>query len=133
VTCFLNKIAGVYMQQGALNTNKLQSAVALEHHLARRIKTYFDNIPLTNAEGESSIEDIDLETIGRIEIIKGPNATSFGAGLGGTIHLLTNNTAQQNRLRNPILLTGSGLLKQSFSGGFAQERSSVYANYSFTK
>jgi outer membrane cobalamin receptor len=26
---------------------------------------------LTNAEGESSIEDIDLETIGRIEIIKG--------------------------------------------------------------
>jgi iron complex outermembrane receptor protein len=66
VTSVLNKIAGVYMQQGALNTNKLQSAVlALEHHLARRIKTYFDNIPLTNAEGESSIEDIDLETIGQ--------------------------------------------------------------------
>jgi hypothetical protein len=34
------------MQQGALNTNELQSAVlALEHHLARRIKTYFDNDP----------------------------------------------------------------------------------------
>jgi iron complex outermembrane receptor protein len=47
-----------------------------------------DNI-ITNAEGESSIEDIDIETIGKIQIIKGPNATSFGAGLGGII-LLTN-------------------------------------------
>jgi hypothetical protein len=41
---------------------------------------------LTNAEGESSIEDIDIETIGKIQIIKGPNATGFGAGLESIIH-----------------------------------------------
>jgi outer membrane cobalamin receptor len=27
------------------------------------------------SEGESTVEDIDLETIGRIEIIKGPNSS----------------------------------------------------------
>jgi iron complex outermembrane receptor protein len=132
VTSVLNKIAGVYMQQGALNTNRItiRGIGARTPFGTTRIKTYFDNIPLTNAEGESSIEDIDLETIGRIEIIKGPNATSFGAGLGGTIHLLTNNTAQQESFAKSNTTYGSfGLLKQSFSGGFAQERSSVYANY----
>jgi iron complex outermembrane receptor protein len=35
----------------------------------------------------STIEDIDMETIGSIEIIKGPNSTSFGSGLGGVINL----------------------------------------------
>jgi hypothetical protein len=44
------------MQQGALNTNKLQSILALEHHLADQIKTYFDNIPLTNAERNRALK-----------------------------------------------------------------------------
>lgn len=132
VTSVLNKIAGVYMQQGALNTNRItiRGIGARTPFGTTRIKMYLDNIPLTNAEGESSIEDIDLETIGRIEIIKGPNATSFGAGLGGTIHLLTNPTAGQQSFAKSNSTYGSfGLLKQSFSGGFAQEQANVYANY----
>ena len=132
LTTVLNKIAGVYMQQGALNTNRItiRGIGARTPFGTTRIKTYFDNIPLTSAEGESSIEDIDLETIGRIEIIKGPNATSFGAGLGGTIHLLTNPIAGQESFAKTNTTYGSfGLLKQSFSGGYAQERSNVYANY----
>jgi hypothetical protein len=34
-------------------------------------------IPLTTAEGSSTIEDIDMETIGSIEIIKGPNSLAL--------------------------------------------------------
>jgi iron complex outermembrane receptor protein len=30
-------------------------------------KAYYEGIPLTTAEGSSTIEDIDLETIGSIE------------------------------------------------------------------
>ena len=132
LTTVLNKIAGVYMQQGALNTNRItiRGIGARTPFGTTRIKTYFDNIPLTNAEGESSIEDVDLETIGRIEIIKGPNATSFGAGLGGTIHLLTNPIAGQESFASSNTTFGSfGLSKQSLSGGYAREQSNVYANY----
>jgi iron complex outermembrane receptor protein len=49
--------------------------------------------------------------------------------LGGTIHLLTNNTAAESFAKSNTTYRSFGLLKQSFSGGFAQERSSVYANY----
>jgi iron complex outermembrane receptor protein len=34
-------------------------------------KAYYEGIPLTTA-GSSTIEDIDMETIGSIEIIKDP-------------------------------------------------------------
>jgi iron complex outermembrane receptor protein len=43
----------------------------------KKIKAYYEGIPLTTAEGSSTIEDIDMETIGSIEIIKGPNSTSL--------------------------------------------------------
>jgi iron complex outermembrane receptor protein len=56
--------------QGALNTNRITIGIGARTLGTTRIKTYLDNIPLTNPEGESSIEDIDLETIGKIEIIK---------------------------------------------------------------
>jgi iron complex outermembrane receptor protein len=133
LTPVLNKIAGVYMQQGALNTNRItiRGIGARTPFGTTRIKTYLDNIPLTNAEGESSIEDIDLETVGKIQIIKGPNATSFGAGLGGIIHLLTNPGSNQKSFVKSNSTYGSfGLLKQSFSGGYAQEGANGYANYS---
>ena len=132
LTPILNKTAGVYMQQGALNTNRItiRGIGARTPYGTSRIKTYFDNIPLTNAEGESSIEDIDLETIGKIEISKGPNTTSFGAGLGGTIHLFTNTATHQETFAKSNTTFGSfGLLKQSLSGGYALEKSNLYANY----
>jgi iron complex outermembrane receptor protein len=70
------------MQQGALNTNRIAfAALVLELSMVPKIKAYYEGIPLT-AEGSSTIEDIDMETIGSIEIIKGPNSTSFGSGLG---------------------------------------------------
>jgi iron complex outermembrane receptor protein len=68
------------------------------------------------AEGSSTIEDIDMETIGSIEIIKGPNSTSFGSGLGGVINLFAREIPMDEfRLSQPRPMA-FGLLKQSFSG-----------------
>jgi iron complex outermembrane receptor protein len=89
LTSVLNKIPGVYMQQGALNTNRIsiRGIGSRAQYGTQKIKAYYEGIPLTTAEGSSTIEDIDMETIGSIEIIKGPNSTSFGSGLGGVINL----------------------------------------------
>jgi hypothetical protein len=48
-------------------------------------KTYYEGIPLTTAEG-STIEDIDMETIGSIEIIK-DLIPALVLVLGGVINL----------------------------------------------
>ena len=132
LTAVLNKIPGVFMQQGALNTNRItiRGIGARAQYGTTRLKAYFEDIPLTTAEGESSIEDIDLESIGSIEIIKGPNSSSFGSGLGGVIHLLAREASFQQLEGKSATTYGSfGLLKQTFSGVFATTKSNVYTSY----
>jgi iron complex outermembrane recepter protein len=55
---------------------------------------YLDDIPLTgpaNAQNGHVVIDPDLYDLNRIEILRGPQGTLFGAGsMGGTVRLLTN-------------------------------------------
>ncbi|QBN20404.1 TonB-dependent receptor [Flavobacterium nackdongense] len=132
LTPILNKIPGVYMQQGSLNTNKItiRGIGSRSQYSTTRIKAYFEEIPLTSAEGETTLEDIDLEAIGSIEIIKGPNSTSFGAGLGGVINVLATKTPNENAFVKTGTTLGSfELLKQTITAGYSDEKSNLYANY----
>jgi iron complex outermembrane receptor protein len=133
LTPILNKIPGVYMQQGSLNTNKItiRGIGSRSQYSTTRIKAYFEEIPLSSAEGETTLEDIDLEAIGSIEIIKGPNSTGFGAGLGGVINLLANKTTDANSFVKTGTTIGSfELLKQTLTAGYSDEKSNIYTNYS---
>jgi len=132
LTSTFNKIPGLYMQQGALNTNRItiRGIGARTQYGTSKIKAYFENIPLTSGEGETEIEDIDLETIGHIEIIKGPNSTSFGSVLGGAIHIFARATPFEESFGKTTTTFGSfGLLKQNVSAGFSNTNSNLFVNY----
>lgn len=90
-----NYVPGVFVSQGALNTNKIniRGIGARAQYSTNRIKAYINGIPLTTAEGELTLDDFDPEYLDRIEIFKGPVSSVFGAGLGGAINLFTS----QNR------------------------------------
>ncbi|MFD2565575.1 TonB-dependent receptor domain-containing protein [Aquimarina rubra] len=85
----LNKVPGVFMQNGTLNTNRITIRGIGARNLfgTANIRTYFGDIPLTDGNGESSIEDLELASLSGIEIHKGPSSSSYGVGLGGTILL----------------------------------------------
>lgn len=89
ITPALNRIPGVYMHSGSLNTNRItiRGAGARTPYGTDKIKAYFDDIPLTSGEGATALEDIDLSAIQRIEVIKGPGSSVYGAGLGGVINM----------------------------------------------
>ena len=132
LTSILNKIPGVSMQQGNLNTNRIsmRGIGARSQFGTNRIKAYFENIPLSNGEGDTVLEDIDLESLNGIEIIKGPNATSFGAGLGGVIHLMGKSTEENNSFGKFASTFGSfGLLKNTVSVGFNNGTTDLYLGY----
>jgi iron complex outermembrane receptor protein len=133
LTPVLNKVPGVYMQQGALNTTRItiRGIGSRSQYSTNRIKAYFEEIPLTNAEGETTLEDLDLEVLGGIEIIKGPNSSSFGAGLGGVINLRAKQLDRESTFSKTGTTFGSfGLLKQILSVGHSDSKSAVFANYS---
>jgi iron complex outermembrane receptor protein len=132
LTSVLNKIAGVYMQQGSLNTNRItiRGIGARSQYGTNKVKAYFEAIPLTSGEGETVLEDIDLESIGSIEITKGPNSTSFGSGLGGVIHLFARETPLRESFGKSATTFGSfGLLKQNLSAGYGDPKSNLFSSY----
>lgn len=85
----LNRVPGVHMQTGSLNTSRvtIRGIGARTPYGTNKIKAYFDEIPITSGDGETVIEDLDLAGIGRIEILKGPTSGIYGAGLGGAINI----------------------------------------------
>ncbi len=85
----LNRVPGVFMQNGTLNTNRIAIRGIGARNLfgTASIRAYFGDIPLTDGNGESSIEDLELGALSTIEIHKGPSSSSYGVGLGGTIIL----------------------------------------------
>lgn len=132
LTPILNKIPGVLMQQGSLNTNRIsiRGIGARAQYGTTRVKAYFNSIPLSSAEGETVIEDIDVGAIEKIEIIKGPNSTSFGSGLGGVIHLFSKETPLLESFGKATSTFGSfGLLQQRLSGGYSDLNSNVFSSY----
>lgn len=51
----------------------------------RNIKAYWNELPLTDAGGNTPLNALDVRALGRIEVIKGPSGSLYGAGTGGTI------------------------------------------------
>ncbi|MFV8362519.1 TonB-dependent receptor domain-containing protein [Flavobacterium sp. ZT3P35] len=132
LTPVLNRIPGVTMQQGALNTNRItiRGIGSRAQFGTTKIKAYFDGIPLTTGDGETTLDDLDLASIEKIEIIKGPNSTSFGSGLGGVIQLFSKETLVKESFGKSTLTCGSfGLIQQRLSAGYRDAKTYLFSSY----
>lgn len=87
ITDELDQVPGVFVQSGAYNTKRItiRGIGSRTPYSTNRIKAYLNNVPLTSGSGVTSIEDIDIHNLGRVEIMKGPSSTLYGSGLGGSI------------------------------------------------
>jgi iron complex outermembrane receptor protein len=104
----VNKTPGVWMQSGTMNTNRLtiRGIGTRSAYGSNKIRAYYGDIPLTNGVGETTLEDLDLEQVSDIEIVKGPASGFYGSGLGGVL------------LFNPAKATSTGLSQNISYGSF---------------
>lgn len=128
----LNKTAGVYIQSGAINTNRITIRGVGSRTLygTNKIKAYFNGIPITSGIGETAIDVYDPENLQSIEIIKGPKATLYGTNLGGTI--LLNSTKPKTQgfsVKNSATVGSFGLFKNSMSSNFSDDKVTLYFAY----
>lgn len=86
----LNTLPGITMQSGTYATNRIviRGMGSRTPYNTNRIRSYLNDVPLTSSDGISTPEEIDLQSLGRIEIIKGPSSALFGSGLGGNHQLI---------------------------------------------
>ncbi|MDP5232044.1 MAG: TonB-dependent receptor, partial [Cellulophaga sp.] len=132
VVSAMNQIPGVYVLSGALNTNRItiRGVGARTLFGTDKLRLYYNDIPITDGSGFSSIEAFDLESLHQIEVVKGPKATSYGSNLGGAI-LLQSKEALGNstNFSNNFTVGSYNLLKNSFSFSHTDKKFAINLNY----
>ena len=130
ITPAINMVSGVLMQSGAYNTNRIsiRGIGARTPYGTNKIRAFYGNIPLTSGDSETTIEDLNVENIEQIEIIKGPLSSLYGAGLGGAI-LLTPKTNSRTKAGFSTTYGSFGLMKSNVSLNLIGKTSSININY----
>ena len=94
----LNTSSGVRMEERSPGSYRLSISGSLLRSPfgIRNVKVYYDDFILTDAGGNTYMNLLDIHSINRLELIKGPAGSVYGAGTGGA-----------------VLLNGFGALKDS--------------------
>jgi iron complex outermembrane recepter protein len=53
----------------------------------RGVRVFLDGIPATLPDGQSSLTNVDVKTLGRVEVVRGPAASLYGNTAGGVIQM----------------------------------------------
>jgi iron complex outermembrane receptor protein len=128
----LNAIPGVRMDQSTLSEarisirgNGVRSSFGI-----RNIKIYVNEIPVTEADGTTRIEALDINSIGRAEVIKGPASSIYGAGTGGVINFqLQRSPYQEQSLEVSALAGAYGLHRLATTYRNGGDKLNSYVSY----
>jgi len=85
----LNTVPGVRAEERSPGSYRLsiRGSLLRSPFGVRDVKIYYDDIPLTDAGGNTYLNAIDFNSIHNMEILKGPDGSLFGANSGGVVLL----------------------------------------------
>ena len=93
-------------------------------------KVYINGIPVTDAEGITTLDDIDYASLGNVEILKGPAGTLYGQAISGAISFRTiKPDAGRTSISQEIMLGNYGLQRYTTRFASGNERSGILLNY----
>lgn len=95
----------------------------------RGIKVMLDGIPLTMPDGQTQLNNIDVASMGRVEILRGPSSSLYGNASGGVILIESRVAPERLHLSQHVMLGSDGLQKSTSSISASHERSSFNLNY----
>lgn len=83
----LNTVPGVRMEERSPGSYRLsiRGSLIRSPFGVRDVKIYFDELPLTDAGGNTYLNAIDVNSVQSIEVLKGPDGSLFGANSGGVV------------------------------------------------
>ena len=91
---------------------------------------YINNIPVTDAFGGTIMDDIDFSMLGKVEVVKGPQSSIYGSGIGGTVNLYTVRPAPNTTSIAQQVIGGSyGLLRTNTTLTTAGSNYDMLINY----
>ncbi|MDB5029692.1 MAG: TonB-dependent receptor [Mucilaginibacter sp.] len=85
----MNTIPGIRMEERSPGSYRLsiRGSLLRSPFGIRDVKIYYDELPLTDAGGNTYLNAIDFNSVQGIEVLKGPDGSLFGANSGGVVLL----------------------------------------------
>ena len=85
----VNNVSGVRMEERSPGSYRfsIRGSLLRSPFGIRNVKVYWNEIPLTDATGNTYLNLLDIQQLNSIEIAKGPSSSNYGAGTGGVILL----------------------------------------------
>src|SRR5690606_9414502 len=127
-----NSVPGVQMDQSTLSEARISirgNGVRSSYGI-RNIKIYVNDIPVTEPDGTTRIEALDVNGIGQAQIIKGPASSIYGGGTGGVINFKLQRSPYQERSVELSSLLGSfGLARLATTYRNGGDQVNAYASY----
>lgn len=96
-------------------------------------KAYLNNISLTDADGTTTMDDIDFSTLGKLEVIKGPSSSLFGTGIAGVINMQTEKAPMGTTIRQDVTAGKYGMLRTNTIVGLGTSSTNLFINYGHQK
>lgn len=128
----LNTIPGVRMEERAPGSYRLsiRGSLLRAPFGVRNVKVYWNDIPFTEPNGNTPLNLLDLNNMGRIEIIKGPASSIFGAGTGGVVNIQSERgSINENYVKATSMIGSYGLVRYATDLRLSSETSKISFNF----
>lgn len=92
-------------------------------------KAYYNDIPLTEADGTTNLDDIDFASLGRVEVFRGPVSSVYGTGIGGVVSFLSEQAPQGISMRQSFLWGSNNSYRTTSSVGIGNDKTNILFSY----
>jgi len=132
LTQAVNTLPGVRLEERATASYRLsiRGSTLRSPFGVRNVKVYYNDLPFTEAGGTTPLNLLDPALIGRIEVLKGPAGSVYGAGSGGVARFETPVVAAgTSRVAVGATVGSYGLRRSTITAETGSATSSVSARY----
>lgn len=112
----VNTVPGVRMEERSPGSYRLsiRGSLLRSPFGVRNIKVYIDEFPLTDAGGNTYLNALDPGSVQKIELVKGPEGSIYGANMGGVM-VIHPRSYEKAHCKASAVVGSYGLLQQQLS------------------
>lgn len=129
---YLQQVPGVYVQNAYNFAQDARISIrgfgATAAFGIRGIKLIVDGIPETTPDGTGQLDNLNLDLIEQMTIIRGTTSSLYGNASGGAILVNSDFGFQNNFLQSETMFGSYGYYSQSISGGVKTEQTTYIAH-----